>query len=374
MGDRRAVTSPQNSQLSTGPVTAEGKQIIASNRVTHGLRSARVVVPGLEDPALWEAHRAAVLDDLRPVGALEAALAGRVAELLWRLGRVVEAETVAIEAYREDARGALDAAVKDPEQAGALLDPDELPLVLEGREVVSLRDEVERRTGRIRRQLAAHERRIKFLDGLAELPDGAAIDVDLGRAVAEAAYDLLEDDGGLDLDLDGERAGDLRGVLGEIGAAGGQTVEQVLQAVRRCWDEEAGQWRAALERFAPCPGNLDRRSDRLVERLATRRCLPPKATAEVVIRSEAHLGKQLDRALAQLREQQARRLGLATAPRIVVGVVVHNTGGDDAPVALNGRNAPALGHEVRIDGLVHDEPEVEFDAHRRRGDRCQSGR
>jgi len=49
------------------------------------------VVPG-EDPDEWEAHRAAVVADLRPEGPVELALAESVALKLWRLGRVVRYE------------------------------------------------------------------------------------------------------------------------------------------------------------------------------------------------------------------------------------------------------------------------------------------
>jgi hypothetical protein len=56
------------------------------NALRHGLRSIQTVVPG-EDPEAWEAHRAAVIEDVKPVGALEYALAEQVAVKLWRLGR-----------------------------------------------------------------------------------------------------------------------------------------------------------------------------------------------------------------------------------------------------------------------------------------------
>ena len=45
------------------------------------------MVPG-EEPDAWEAHRAAVVEDLKPMGAIELALAEQVAIKLWRLGRV----------------------------------------------------------------------------------------------------------------------------------------------------------------------------------------------------------------------------------------------------------------------------------------------
>jgi hypothetical protein len=67
-----------------------------NNAIRHGHRSVQTVVPG-EDPGEWEAHRSAVVADLRPEGAVELALAETVTAKLWRLGRVVgfEADVIA---------------------------------------------------------------------------------------------------------------------------------------------------------------------------------------------------------------------------------------------------------------------------------------
>src|SRR4051812_17763794 len=88
-------TSPESSTaLATprgGPRTPEGVERCKLNAFSHGLRSAEPVVPG-ENLADWEAHRAAILSDVDPLGALEMALAEQVASKLWRLGRVVRHE------------------------------------------------------------------------------------------------------------------------------------------------------------------------------------------------------------------------------------------------------------------------------------------
>ena len=82
------------------------------NALRHGLRGAQPVIPEVEHAADWDAHRAGVLDALAPVGALEQALAARVALQLWRLDRVARYETAMIalgqEAVPEDVRNASD--------------------------------------------------------------------------------------------------------------------------------------------------------------------------------------------------------------------------------------------------------------------------
>jgi len=78
--------------MSGGPKTVAGKAVAKLNATTHGMRAAMPVIPG-EDVEAWEGHRAAIMDALVPVGAMEDALAERIALLMWRLGRVARYET-----------------------------------------------------------------------------------------------------------------------------------------------------------------------------------------------------------------------------------------------------------------------------------------
>ncbi len=99
----RAAANRRNALQSTGPKTAEGIEAARFNALRHGLRSLQTVVPG-EVPEEWEAHRAAVVVDLKPEGAVELALAENVAAKLWRLGRVVrhEADLITIGQSRDE--------------------------------------------------------------------------------------------------------------------------------------------------------------------------------------------------------------------------------------------------------------------------------
>ncbi len=78
-----------------GPKTAAGRARIGLNALTHGISSARLVVPG-ESPTEWQMYRQAIVDALVPTGPVELALAERVATALWRLRRVAAYEGVAI--------------------------------------------------------------------------------------------------------------------------------------------------------------------------------------------------------------------------------------------------------------------------------------
>jgi len=90
-----------NAQKSTGPRTQEGKRTVSQNAVKHGL-FAREAVIKCEDPAEYELHREAVLDELRPVGAVESMLAERIVSLSWRLQRVERMQNQATDCLIEE--------------------------------------------------------------------------------------------------------------------------------------------------------------------------------------------------------------------------------------------------------------------------------
>src|SRR5215213_6820408 len=84
-----------------GPNTQAGKEVARWNATRHGIRSPAPVVPGVENPEVWEEHRSGILEDLAPAGPLEFALAERVALLSWRLHRVTRYETETIATSQE---------------------------------------------------------------------------------------------------------------------------------------------------------------------------------------------------------------------------------------------------------------------------------
>lgn len=98
----------ENAKRSSGPRSAQGRGVISTNALRTGLRSGRLFVDG-EDPEEF-AELCADLDvALQPIGAVEVALAERIAMALWRQRRLVAAETAAINLERRPsqiARGA----------------------------------------------------------------------------------------------------------------------------------------------------------------------------------------------------------------------------------------------------------------------------
>ena len=71
-----------------GPKTLAGRDAVSGNAVTHGIMTPTPVLRFVEDEAEWERHRAGTIESLQPENHVEAVLAERIANLLWRLKRV----------------------------------------------------------------------------------------------------------------------------------------------------------------------------------------------------------------------------------------------------------------------------------------------
>ena len=100
----RAEASRKNGAKSRGPRTPEGKARSAQNALKHGMRAQKFLVLPDEDAAEFEALEAALVEELAPVGALQAVLARRVAVAAWRLARADRIETELFEERRRARR------------------------------------------------------------------------------------------------------------------------------------------------------------------------------------------------------------------------------------------------------------------------------
>jgi hypothetical protein len=94
VSNARAAASRQNGAKSCGPKTEEGKARSAQNALKHGLRAQKYLVLPDEDATEFAQLEATLVEELAPVGALQAVLARRVAVAAWRLARAdhIEAE------------------------------------------------------------------------------------------------------------------------------------------------------------------------------------------------------------------------------------------------------------------------------------------
>jgi hypothetical protein len=89
---RQIEANRRNAQLSTGPMTEEGKRRSRQNAVRHGL-TAETVIDALEDAEDYAAFEMAVTADYDAQSAVERELVLRLASLLWRLRRATAIES-----------------------------------------------------------------------------------------------------------------------------------------------------------------------------------------------------------------------------------------------------------------------------------------
>jgi hypothetical protein len=89
---RQIEANRRNAQLSTGPVTEDGKKKSRQNAIRHGL-TAETVIDALEDAEDYAAFEMAVTADYDAQSVVERELVLRLASLLWRLRRATTIES-----------------------------------------------------------------------------------------------------------------------------------------------------------------------------------------------------------------------------------------------------------------------------------------
>ena len=89
---RQIAANRRNAQASTGPKSAAGKAASTANALVHGFTAARTLVLADENEEVFHALRQDVIASLDPLDTVQAALAQRIAVLLWRLERASRLE------------------------------------------------------------------------------------------------------------------------------------------------------------------------------------------------------------------------------------------------------------------------------------------
>ncbi len=303
----RLAANRLNARRSTGPRTPGGKQRSARNALRHGLYARVALLPALSETAAdWDAFRAAVVESLSPAGAAEAAVTGRVAFLLWRQRRAA--------AYAPAADPA--ALPPDPDEiTGEDIDPF-LP--------VHPAAPPEYLLGRCRSLLRSNRNTLASRQAAAAALAGADVELGMMDAVdATNAVGLVL--GWKPLDRPDPWAAVLRdlGVEVEHRCYAVWTAEFLRRAVARAGEvngRDPGAFHA--EAAAAVAAELGRTVDAIAVRdaeealVAGMKAARAAAVAAAVVddprgeraaRQEAHLSREIDRALAQLERLRGLR-------------------------------------------------------------------
>ena len=94
--------SPRRGKRGGGPKTPEGKAAVRRNPIKHAVLAQTPVIPLVEREEDWRRLRDGVFEYFQVEGAMEEALADRIAGIIWRLYRVVRFESESINRYLHD--------------------------------------------------------------------------------------------------------------------------------------------------------------------------------------------------------------------------------------------------------------------------------
>ncbi len=88
LSERRLAANRANAQLSTGPITPEGKAKSSLNAVKTGLTGRAILLADAEEAAAYRAHIERLLDYWQPADVREHALVQALADTQWRLDAI----------------------------------------------------------------------------------------------------------------------------------------------------------------------------------------------------------------------------------------------------------------------------------------------
>jgi hypothetical protein len=301
-----------------GPKTVRGKITAAMNSTKHGILSPKPVVTHFESEGGWRTHRQSILDSLDPANGIEQALAERVALNSWRLNRVAAYETLQLSAAQEDL---VDDMRRDADKYSSLhaeeakgfegLDSAEWQRAVHN-DVVGFYHEIISELGSQHTMEWLYNQAPYYALELAAWQQNPGIDLE------EAEYDLMEAADGLEPsfserlshqtmpDLDAIR-GALGWLVNEAGVrndseSGGYTAYEGLM------EKLCTVARGDAEHFEEAASQLDKKI------VANRRAklMLNEDQMQKLARYEAHLSREMYKALHELEALQKRRAGEPT--------------------------------------------------------------
>jgi hypothetical protein len=318
--ERRIQANRRNALRSTGPKTERGKRTVARNAVTHGILAREVVITaGDREECLEEFHDLVkqLWECYQPIGVVEESLVQTIAACWWRKARVIRAENGEIRKRLDTL--AVDWALRDSDKANLDLVLTEMDIHLfspenQADQQVSTKDRwhiLQRTQSDLRRHHS----------GLAYL--GAV----LKTAKSEIASNGYISEGIGNKIRNGFCLSDLSFALTCL-HAGPPEAKMEIDHLKENVDPQTDRKRAAV--VAYIDAHLERIST--LERCATERAslsadaearsfsLPPSESTDKILRYEAHLDRQLYRAMDQLERLQRQRRGENVPPPLNINL------------------------------------------------------
>ena len=315
VSERRIQANRRNALRSTAPKSARGKRTVARNAIKHGLLAREVVITaGDGEENLEEFHSLleGLWDSYEPMGVVEESLVQAIAACWWRKARAIRAENGEIRKRLDTI--AVDRALRDSDKVNLALAVSNMELGLFPADKIP-RMEQWAAMQRVQTTLRSHRSGLVYLCALLEnaktemASDGYISERTRGAICCEFGFwNCL-------FTLQCSHAGPptAKAENGPIGAGDDKEGEEKRAAVVASIDRELEKLGAfkdyALER-EKLAGDAEARSF----------SLPPVDAADKLLRYEAHLDRQLYRAMDQLERLQRHRRGENVPPPLNINL------------------------------------------------------
>ncbi|HXZ31003.1 MAG TPA: hypothetical protein VEH30_01865 [Terriglobales bacterium] len=320
LSERRIQANRRNALRSTGPRTARGKRTVARNALKHGLLAREAVITagdGEEDTREFHALVEKLHQCYQPVGVIEEMLVQTIATCWWRKARVIRAENGEIRKQLDTLH--VDRRLRDSDRANLILAVDQIGLGFFGRENPADRVpliEVWTALQRAQTTLRSHHSGLSYLCALLEkakaemASDGYMSEETRRDIVCEFTFwDCLfalqcshaVPPQNLSEDPPGEAVEDKEAEK-EFAALVTSAIDHQLKKIKIF--EEYSVQREQLT------GDAEARSF----------SLPPAEATDKLLRYEAHLDRQLYRAMDQLERLQRQRRGETVPPPLSINL------------------------------------------------------
>lgn len=198
--EKQIEANRKNAQLSTGPKTPEGKEIVRLNALKHGLRADSFEVAPGENPAEFAARLAGWSRVYAPANAVESNLVRRAVVLSWRIDRATRFENSAL---ARRVRESVMACECEDDDAGSLIEAAGLAFFDAGKDGEKLRRyqfALERGLHRIMAELAkfpgvtSNRKPTESLDGFEAVPEDDDRHVEVPSEPADSSQELRPPD------------------------------------------------------------------------------------------------------------------------------------------------------------------------------------
>ncbi|HLM81178.1 MAG TPA: hypothetical protein VK302_11160 [Terriglobales bacterium] len=323
--ERKIQANRRNALRSTGPKTERGKRTVARNAIKHGILAREVVITagdGKESSEEFHALVGQLWEEYEPVGVVEESLVQRIAACWWRTARVLRAENGEIRKRLDTL--AMDRALRNSDNANRDLAFSQMA----GLDLYRIEHQGYQRSSLTNRwsamQVAQSDLR-NHLSGLAKLSallqkaksevarDGC-ISEETGKEIFHAFY-FWDYSFALICRYAGRPEAKIEDRPSE--KAVGEQTDRKRAAFVSFIDESIDQ---RLEKISTLEHDVKKRESLTADAEARSFSLPPADATDKLLRYEAHLDRQLYRAMDQLERFQRQRRGENVPPPININL------------------------------------------------------